>query len=194
MQTPGGYVTGISDMTPVTEQLALIHEITTHARRIGVLYNPGEPNSVTSVKMLQDAAAQAGAMIVEGGGTRSADVQAAARALVGKVDAIYIPTDNTIVSAFEAVVGVTQSAKIPLYSGDTESVARGAIASIGFNYFEVGIQTGSLVSRILKGEVPSAIPVAFASGTDLHVNRSAAHRVGVSIPESVSQRATKVIE
>ena len=118
----------------------------------------------------------------------------AALALVGKVDAIYIPTDNTVVSALEAAVSVAEENKIPLYAGDTDSVPRGAIATIGFNYHDIGVDTGKVVARVLKGEKPGDIDVGYATGTDLVVNKAAAAKVGVTIPDAVLKRAKKVIE
>ncbi len=194
LDKPGGNITGLSDMSPMADHVALIQEITPNARRIGVLYNPGEANSVSLVNRLKEVAGGAGLEVIESTVTRSADVQAAARALVGRADVIYVPTDNTVVSALEAVIGVAEEAKLPLYSGDTDSVSRGTLASIGFDYFDVGLQTGRVVARVLRGEAVGDIPVSFASGTDLFVNRGAAARMGVTIPDAVIARAKEVIE
>jgi putative ABC transport system substrate-binding protein len=194
LDKPGGNVTGVSDMAPVGDHLALIREFMPNLKRLGVPYNPGESNSVSSLAALKDVAAKAGVEIVEAPATKSADVQAAARSLIGKVDAIYIPTDNTIVSALESAVSVAREAKVPLFAGDVDSVPRGAIAAVGFNYSGVGLQTAAIVDRVLKGEPPGSIPVAFASGTDLQVNKPAAAAVGLQIPQAVLDRATKVIE
>lgn len=191
---PGGNITGISDLSPIADQVALIKEITPNVTRLGVIYNPGEPNSVSLVERLKAVAAESGLTIVESAATRSADVQAAARALVGRVDAMYVPTDNTVVSALEGVISVAEESKIPFYSGDTDSVNRGALASIGFNYYDVGVETGKIVARILRGEKPGDIPVTFATGTDLYVNKGAASRMGVTIPDAVVQRASTVVE
>ena len=191
---PGGNVTGISDMSPLPEHIALMQEITPNAKRIGVVYNPGETNSVVIVERLKELAGPAGIEIVEAAATKSGDVQQATLGLVGKVDAIYIPTDNTVVYALEAAVSVAMENQIPLYAGDTDSVPRGAIATVGFNYHNVGIETGKLVARILKGEKPGDIDVSFATGTDLVVNPSAAAKYGVTIPQAVIDRATQVIE
>ncbi len=177
LEAPGGNVTGVSDMAPIGDHVALIREITPDVKRLGVLYNPGEANSVSSVEALKSAAEGAGIEVVEGPATKSADVQGAARSLIGKVDAIYVPTDNTIVSALESAVGVANEAKLPLYAADTDSVARGALAAVGFNYFDVGVQTAALVDRVLKGESPGEIAVVFASGTDLQVNRQTAESI-----------------
>ncbi|WP_439618045.1 ABC transporter substrate-binding protein [Shinella sp.] len=194
MDKPGGNVTGLSDMSPVAEHLALIKEILPNAKTIGFLYNSGEANSVSLLAVLKAEAEKAGLTVVESAATKSAEVQGAARALVGRADAIYIPTDNTIISALEGAVAVAEEAKLPLFTADTDSVSRGAIAALGFNYKDVGRQTGEIVVRILKGENPGDIAVKVAAGTDLVVNKSAATKMGVTLPEAVVGRATRVIE
>lgn len=194
MDKPGRNVTGLSDMLPVADHLALIKEITPNAKTVGFIYNSAEANSVSTLELLKSEAAKVGLTVVESVATKSAEVQGATRALVGKADVIYVPTDNTIVSAFEAAAGVASEAKIPLFAADTDSVARGAVAALGFNYFDVGKQTGAVVVRILKGEKPGDIPATLAVGTDLVLNRKAAAMAGVTFPESVTKRATKIIE
>jgi putative ABC transport system substrate-binding protein len=194
MDKPGGNVTGLSDMSPVAEHLALIKEILPNAKTIGFLYNSGEANSVSLLAVLKVEAEKAGLTVVESAATKSAEVQGAARALIGRADAIYIPTDNTIISALEGAVAVAEEAKLPLFTADTDSVSRGAIAALGFNYKDVGRQTGEIVVRILKGENPGDIAVKVAAGTDLVVNKAAATKMGVTLPEAVVGRATRVIE
>jgi putative ABC transport system substrate-binding protein len=191
---PGGNVTGLSDMSPVAEHIKLIKEVSPDAKSIGFLYNTAETNSVSILAALKEEAAKNDMTVVESVATKSAEVQGAARALVGRADVFYIPTDNTIVSAFEAAVGVAEEAKIPLYAADTGSVERGAVAALGFNYFDVGKQTGAIVVRVLKGEAPGDIPVTVAAGTDLVINKSAAEKMGVTFPEAILSRATRTIE
>ena len=194
LDKPGGNITGVSDMSPLSDHLKLIQEILPSARKIGVPYNPGEANSVVLLSALKKLAPDYGVTIVEAPATKSSDVQDAAQSLVGKVDAIYVPTDNTIVSALESVIAVGKDNKLPVFSGDTDSVTRGTIASIGFDYFQVGLQTGALVVRVLKGEKPGDIAVENASGTDLFVNPKAAAAMGVTIPDAVIKRAKKVVD
>ena len=193
-EQPGGNVTGISDMSPMADHVALILEITPNVKNLGVIYNPGETNSVVLVERLKEVGGEAGITVVESPAPRSGDVQQAALALVGKVDAIYIPTDNTVVSALEAAVSIAQENDIPLYAGDTDSVPRGAIATVGFNYYDIGIETGKVVAAILNGADPGSIDVAFATGTDLVVNPGAAEKYGVTIPAAVMERASQVVE
>ncbi|PCJ91830.1 MAG: ABC transporter permease [Hyphomicrobiales bacterium] len=194
MDKPGANITGLSDMSPVAEHIALVQEVIPSLKTLGVIYNPGEANSVSLVSALKVEAEKAGVVIKESTSIKSADVQQAARALVGKVDAIYIPTDNTVISALEAVIAVGEQNNLPIFTGDTDSVARGAVASVGFNYYDIGKQTGAVVVRILKGEKPGDISVLIASGTDLVVNPGAAARMGITLPEALVARANKIIE
>jgi putative ABC transport system substrate-binding protein len=191
---PGRNVTGLSDMSPVAEHIKLIKEISPKAKSIGFLYNTAETNSVSILAALKEEATKNDMTVVESVATKSAEVQGAARGLVGRADVFYIPTDNTIVSAFEAAVGVAEEAKIPLFAADTGSVDRGAVAALGFNYYDVGKQTGAIVARILKGEAPGDIPVTVAAGTDLVINKGAATRMGVTLPDAIVSRATRTVE
>ncbi len=190
MEAPGGNVTGISDLSPIGAHVALIKELVPAAKAVGFIFNPGETNSVALLQRFKAEAGKAGLTVVEAPANRSADVQGAARGLVGRVQALYVPTDNTIVSALESVIGVAEQNKIPFIAGDTDSVERGAIASIGFNYHDVGRETAAVVVRVLKGEKPGAIAVSQASGTNLVVNRKAAKAQNVTLPDAVVSRAS----
>ncbi|GAA0597692.1 ABC transporter substrate-binding protein [Paenochrobactrum glaciei] len=194
MEKPGGNVTGLSDLSPVAEHVALIKEIMPNVKKIGYLYNSGETNSVSLLAVLKEAAAKEGIEIVESAATKSSEVKGAAQALIGRADAMYVPTDNTIVSALESAVTVAEEGKLPLFTADTDSVTRGAVAALGFNYYDVGKQTGVVVARILKGEKPGDIDVDVAKGTDLVVNLGAAKKMGIELPQAVVDRATKKID
>jgi putative ABC transport system substrate-binding protein len=191
---PGGNVTGMSDLSPIGKHLDLVKEITPDAKTLGVIYNPGEANSLTLLELLKQEAPARGLTIEEAAAPKSADVLPAAQSLVGKADAIYVPTDNTVVTALEAIVKVGQQNKLPVYAGDTDSVPRGAIAALGFNYFDVGRQTGRMVLRVLKGEKPGDLPVEGVEITELFVNPASAAAMGVTIPEAVVARAKTVVQ
>ena len=192
-KAPGGNVTGISDFSPLEAQFDLIKELVPAAKKIGVVFNPGEANSVALLNAVKALAPARNLQIVEASAGRTADVSAAAQSLVGKVDALYLPTDNTIKSALGTVLAVGTDNKLPVFTGDTESVQKGSVASIGFDYFQVGLETGAVVVRILKGEKPGAIPVSNASGSNLVINAKAAAAMGVTVPPAVLARAKQVI-
>ncbi|GEO81488.1 ABC transporter substrate-binding protein [Pararhodospirillum oryzae] len=193
MEEPGGPITGTSDMLPLDRHLAMIRSIMPGAKRLGVMYNSGEANSVTLVARLKELAGAAGFTIVESTAPRSSDVLDAARFLVGKVDAIYVPTDNTVISSLEAVLKVGIDNKIPVFTGDTASVERGSVAAVGFDYHDLGLQTGHIVSRILAGTDPRTIPVETVQKNDLYINLGMAERMGLTLPEDMIKNAAVVI-
>jgi putative ABC transport system substrate-binding protein len=191
---PGGNVTGVSDMSPIARHLDLIKEIKPETQRLGVIFNPGEANAVTLVELIKEEAPARQLELVEVSAAKSSDVLAAAQSLVGNVDAIYVPTDNTVVSALEAVIKVGIDNGIPVFAGDTDSVTRGAVAALGFDYFDVGRETGELVLRVLNGEAPGGMPVRGIEITKLHLNPNSARQMGLEIPAAVVDRADVVVK
>jgi len=191
---PGGNVTGTSDMSPVDRQLALIREILPGLKRIGIIYNSGEANSLAILQVLKVEAAKLGIAVEEATVSNSAGVSQAARSLVGRADAVYIPTDNTVVSAFEAITKVGMQSKLPVFAADVDSVARGAIAALAVDYHRMGLQTGEMVARILEGAEPAETPVETLKELLVHINPQSAAAMGVTLPEGLVKRADKIID
>ena len=192
---PGGNVTGCSDWMDVGAQVKLVKDICPNVKTLGTLYNAGEVNSKVQIEELKKAAPGLGIeRIVEVTVATSADVMVTAKSLMGRVDAVWFPTDNVVTSALEAVVKVCEDNKVPLFGSDTNQVKRGVIASCGIDFYVLGRESGKIAARVLKGENPAYIPVHRGKMGDLHVNPSAAKRMGVSIPQSVMARATKVVD
>jgi putative ABC transport system substrate-binding protein len=194
MGPSGTNVTGISDALQIERQIDLIRKIVPNAKRVGMVYNPGEANSVVVVKQMQEMLPKAGMSLVEAAAPRTVDVAAAARSLIGKVDVIYTSTDNNVVAAYESLVKVGNDAKIPLIAADNDSVKRGAIAAQGVDYYQLGQQVGEVVLRIFKGEKPGAIPSATVNKVQLFVNPAAAQAQGVALPEAIIKSAAQVIK
>jgi len=191
---PGGSVTGISDWAEVGTQVQLVVDIIPGVKKLGVIYNAGEVNSKVQVDELEKVAPGLGIEeIVKATAATTADVLAAAQSLVGRVDVIWVPTDNTVVSAFESVVKVCEDNEIPLFAADVATVERGAIGTPGIDYYQLGRECGQVAARILQGENPADIPVKKVDMTDLFLNPSAAERMGVTIPQSVLDTATEIV-
>ncbi len=182
MQPSGTNVTGVSDALELGKQVELIKRVVPAAKRVGIVYNPGEANSVVVVEQLRELLPKHGLSLVEAAAPRSVDVGSAARSLIGKADVFYTSTDNNVVSAYEALVKVGMDAKIPLVAADTDSVARGAVAAYGMDYKALGVQTGEIVVRILKGEKPGAIASETSNKLSLQVNPAAAQKQGIGNP------------
>ncbi|WP_176049614.1 ABC transporter substrate-binding protein [Burkholderia sp. BCC1644] len=190
----GTNVTGVSDKLPLDRQVALIKRVVPNAKTVGMVYNPGEANSVVVVKELKEILAKQGMTLKEAAAPRTVDIGPAAKSLIGKVDVIYTNTDNNVVSAYEALVKVANEAKIPLVAGDTDSVKRGGIAALGINYGDLGRQTGKVVARILKGEKPGAIASETSSNLELFANTGAAAKQGVTLAPDLLKDAKTVIK
>ncbi|WP_175970693.1 ABC transporter substrate-binding protein [Burkholderia sp. BCC0322] len=190
----GTNVTGVSDKLPLDRQVALIKRVVPNAKTVGMVYNPGEANSVVVVKALKEILGKQGMTLKEAAAPRTVDIGPAAKSLIGKVDVIYTNTDNNVVSAYEALVKVANEAKIPLVAGDTDSVKRGGIAALGINYGDLGRQTGKVVARILKGEKPGAIASETSSNLELFANTGAAAKQGVTLSPDLLKDAKTVIK
>ncbi len=190
----GTNVSGVSDMLVLEKQLELIKKVVPNAKNVGIVYLSGEANSVVVVERLRELLTANNMALVEATAARTVDVGAAARSLVGKVDVIYTNTDNNVISAFEALVKVGNDAKIPIIASDTDSVARGAIAALGVNYYDLGVQTGNMVVRILKGEKVGNMASETSDKLELFVNPGAAEKQGVTLDDAFIKSATKIIE
>jgi len=194
LEKPGGSVTGVSDLAPIESQFNLIFDLGFTPTAVGIIYNSGEQNSRSQLELAKIAAAKKGVKLVERAIANSSGVYGAAQSLVGKVQAIFVTTDNTVVSALESVVKVANEQKIPLIMSDTDSVKRGALAAKGFDYFKHGEQTGAMVCRILKGEKPGDIAVEFQKDLKLLLNEKAAKAIGYTFPEEIVKMADEVIK
>ena len=193
-EASGSNVTGVSDLLALDKQMDLVKQVVPGAKRVGMVYNPGEANSVVVVKALQKLLPTMGMTLVEAAAPRSVDVSSAARSLIGKVDVIYTSTDNNVVSAYEALVKVGQDAKIALVASDTDSVKRGAVAAYGINYRDLGEQTGRMVARILKGEAAGTIKPEVSTKMELFVNPGAADKQGIKLSDALIQQAAQVVQ
>jgi putative tryptophan/tyrosine transport system substrate-binding protein len=194
LDKPGKNITGTSDQLPMTLQVGLIKKFVPSVKKIGVIYSTSEVNSEVQVKSIEEAAAKSGIQVNKVGITRAAEVQAGAESLVGKVDAILIPVDNTVVSAVEGILTVAQKAKLPVFASDTDTVKRGAVGTYGIDYYKMGVQTGEMAARILSGQKTTENPVEVTKQADLTINLKAAKTFGLSIPEDLKKQAKTLIE
>jgi len=194
LEIPGGNVTGMTDMSPVDRQVELIQEFLPGIKKIGIIYNSGEANSVSILGVLKRECAARGIEVEEATVTNASGVTQAAKSLVGRAQAIYIPTDNTVVSVFEAITKVSVENKLPLFAADVDSVARGAIAALAIDYYQMGRQTALMAERIFQGAGTSDMPVETLLDLKLYVNPANAKNMGVKVPDSVIRRADEIIK
>ncbi|MFN2340216.1 MAG: ABC transporter substrate-binding protein [Halanaerobium sp.] len=194
MEVPGGNLTGTTDMNPVADQIKLIQEFLPEITDLGILYNPGEVNSVVQVDLAKETAEKMGIKLHEGTVSNSSEVSLAASSLVGDVDAIYVPTDNIIVSALPSVLNITNQNNIPVFASENGQVRQGAIATLGIDYKLLGIQTGKMAARVLNGADPAEMAVESSDELKLYLNTKAAENLSLEIPAAVLDRADVIYE
>jgi putative ABC transport system substrate-binding protein len=193
LNRPGGNITGVSDMLPLEKHMEMVRTFIPHLQKLGVLYNSGETNSKSSVAMIKMVGKTMGYEVVDATVSRTSEVYQATKSLVGRVDAVFIPTDNTVVESLESAIKVCAQNKLPLFCADVDSVKRGALAAKGFDYYELGRQTAQMARRILvQGALPAETPVEHQKNLQLHLNLKYAGQMGVKVPPALSATADKV--
>jgi putative ABC transport system substrate-binding protein len=194
LDKPDKNVTGTSDKVSMEQQLELIRTFLPDLKKLGVIYTTSEVNSQVQVEELEKAGSKAGIEVVKAGISSLSEVQLGTQTLVGQVQAILIPIDNTVVSSFEAVLGVAEQAHIPVFASDVDTVKRGAVATYGIDYYKMGKQTGEMAARILKGQPVSQTPVEVSKETDLYINETAAAKFGLTLSAELKQRAREIVK
>ncbi|MFN3346564.1 MAG: ABC transporter substrate-binding protein [Candidatus Bipolaricaulaceae bacterium] len=186
-------VTGTSDMIDVRADVQLLLKLLPGLRRLGQVYNPGEANSAILTEMTKKACAELGLELIVAAANSTAEVPLAAQSLVGRVDAIYCTTDNTVATALDAVVAVSKAHRIPFLFADPTSLERGVLICTGFDYFDHGLLTGQIVLQVLQGTPPSAIPFVRQAGTQVWLNLDVAEEMGFIFPAEAKALATGLL-
>jgi putative ABC transport system substrate-binding protein len=198
LDKPGGLVSGVSDIPPIERQVDLIRQLVPSLKRLGFIYNPSLASSQTFLAILTKLAAAGNFTIVEAASPNTADVLTATRSLVGKVDAIYVPNDTTVTAALESVIKVGIDERLPVFTGESRGVERGAIASISFDYYDVGASTAPMVKAVFEGKSPGDIDVLVMKDVYKNfqtvLNLKSAAAMGVAIPDQIRSSAKRVIE
>ncbi|MSM39615.1 MAG: substrate-binding domain-containing protein [Geobacter sp.] len=193
----GRNVTGVSDMTPVKQQIELLLRIK-KIKRLGHIYTSSEENAVVLAGIVKQACKELGIEYVETTVSKSSEVKQAVQAIIRRVDALYISTDNTVVSAMSAVADVAMKSRVPIMSADPTSAAgHPVLAAWGFDYYKMGRVTGRMIAEILKGKKPEQMPTRFMTSTsdiDLLVNLDVARKLGLTIPKDIVKNANKVVQ
>lgn len=189
---PGGNITGVSDQAPIKSQLALIHQLMPQAKTLGVISTSSDDSAQVQAKMVGQLAPKAGFKVKQYTISSTNDLNQVAGQMVTQVDAIFVPTDNTIASAMQTLVQVANTKKIPVFPTVDTMVKQGGVATIGLDQFELGVQTGKMVANVLSGKSkPATTPIHFEKTGKLIVNLKQAKLLGITIPQSVIDKAKK---
>jgi len=187
---PGTNVTGTTDMNPVEQQLDLLLKLVPNAKSVGTIYCSSEVNSQLQIDILKKAAAAKGVTVKEATVSNVNDIQQAARSLLGKVQAVYVPTDNVLASAMPTLISVTEEAKLPVICGEGGMVKAGGVATLGVDYYKLGFQAGEMAASILSGKSkPADMAIQAQKEFKAMVNVKEAEKIGLKVPEDVMKGA-----
>lgn len=193
----GANVTGVSDLTPVKQQIEFLNQLKP-IKRLGHVYSSGEANAVTLAKLAEQACNELGIQFVPSTVTNSAEVKVATETIIGKVDGIYVSTDNTVVSALSSLTDVATRNGVPVMSADPSSAEKmDVLAAWGFDYYKMGRATGKMVNEILNGKKTADIPTRFMTeptDVDLLINLDVAKQLGITVPQKIVDAANTVVE
>jgi len=188
IESPGANVTGTTDLHPdaISKLMEFISANVKDVTTVGIMANEGEQNTTANLKEAEDALTKLGLKVIKAPVTNTSEVKQAAESLAGKVQAIYVPSDNTIVSGLSAVIGVANENKIPLFVAEKDSVKAGGVASFGFEYYDLGYTTGKMAVEILKdGKKPADMAVKLPESLDLALNLKAASDQGFVVTDEI---------
>jgi len=191
-----GNVTGLSDAIPVADYIGLFQQIA-GIKTLGYIYTSSEANSISSLALVEAGCKKYGITLVSQSINTSADLRQAAQAIIGRVDGIYITTDNTVFSALPALIQVCRDAKKPIFSADvTGALNGGCVIASGFNYYKAGLATGDIVADILGGKKPADIPVKLLSPQELDLlfDLDSAAICGIKIPQDLLDKAAYIFQ
>ncbi|GAA0057611.1 hypothetical protein ScFU53_16480 [Streptococcus canis] len=192
LERPEGNVTGLSNKVPVKQTIDLMRELTPEAKRIGVLYASNEDNSLSQVKSFSQLAQKKGYQVIPYAVPSTNEVPTTMSVMLSKVDAIFIPQDNTIASAFSSVITASKAAKVPVYSSVDTMVKEGSLASISQSQYQLGVETANQVLRLIKGKAVADISVKVIDHGKPLINKKVAEELGIPISQHLLDTASFV--
>ena len=191
MSHPGGKITGVQDRQPVGAQLKLLQTILPKAKTIGIIYTSSDDSSASEYREFKKLAEKDGLTVRPYTITSTNDIEQVAQTMAGKVQAVYVPTDNTVASGIATLLKATNEVKIPVFPAADTMVKSGGLATRCVSQFDMGVLTGKMAGQILKGKNPADTPVRRVTSYETVINQKAANELNIQIPESVIKAAQK---
>lgn len=180
----GTNISGTSDLAPLEEQAAMLHELFPDAKNIGLLYCSAEPNSEYQVKVVSAALEQYGCTSTAYTFADSNDIAAVATQASSECDVIYIPTDNSAASATEVINNVCLPAGVPIIAGEEGICSGCGVATLSISYYDIGYKAGEMAYEILvNGADVSQMEIAYAPDVVKKYNPTNCEALNVAVPD-----------
>ena len=181
--TTGINVSGTSDLAPLDAQAAMIKELFPEAKKVGLLYCSGEPNSVYQINVISEFLKELGYETEPFAFADSNDVAAVAQNAADNCEVIYIPTDNTAASYAETIANVLVPAKVPAVVGEAGLCSGCGVATLSISYYDLGWQTGLMAYEILvRGADISTMEIQTAPNVTKMYNAEIVAELGLTMP------------
>lgn len=190
---PGNNITGVSDRTPIKQQLEIMKKVLPNMKKVGILYTASEDNSVKQAQEAEKIAKELGLEVKVSTVANTNDIQQVTESLASQTDAIFVPIDNTIASAMATVVKVTDAKKIPVFPSADTMVADGGLLGLGVDQYQIGVETAKVVAKVLKGADTKDMPIVLANEGVIYLNEAKAKQLGIEIPKEIKDKA-KVVD
>ena len=190
---PGNNITGVSDRTPIKQQLEVMKQILPKMKKVGILYTASEDNSVKQAQEAEKLAKELGLEVKVSTVANTNDIQQVTETLAAETDAIFVPIDNTIASAMATVVKVTDAKKVPVFPSSDTMVTDGGLLGIGVDQYKIGIETAKVIAKVLKGADTKTMPIVLANEGVIYLNEAKAKQLGIEIPQDIKDKA-KVVD
>jgi len=189
MEKPDTNVTGTSDAAPIDKQFKLLKRLIPDAKKVGILYNTSETNSEIQIKRAKKIAKEFDIEIITSGVTSVNEIPQSLQSIIGKIDVLYVPTDNMIASAMPLVSAKCTEENIPIIGAEKAHVENGALATEGIDYYKLGFQTGITAVEVLNGKEPKDLPITTLKNTQLVINEEVAKKLKIEIPKEIKENA-----
>ncbi|QLE64954.1 ABC transporter substrate-binding protein [Furfurilactobacillus rossiae] len=187
---PGGNITGVSDQAPLKQQLGLIKKLTQNLKTLGIIYTSSDDSATAQYKQFKALCKKENITLKVYSISNTNDLNQVSQTMAGQVDAVYVPTDNTIASAMQTLVANTNAKKIPVFPAADTMVKQGGLATYAINQYKLGRLTGDMTASILKHKSkPATTPIKYVRHGDLTINLKTAKQLGITIPKSYIKEA-----
>lgn len=188
-QLPGNNITGVSDRTPLKEQLDIMKQILPNIKKIGIIYTASEDNSVKQANDMKKLAEELNIEVISKTVSNTNDIQQVAESVASNVDCIFIPIDNTLASAMPTLINVTDKYKIPVFPSSDSMVIDGGLLALGVDQYKIGVETAKVLVALLNGEKAETKPIVIANDGIIYLNEEKAKQLNIKIPENIKEKA-----
>lgn len=186
---PGGNITGVSDRAPIKQQLKLIQSFLPKLQTLGIIYTSSDSSAVSGYKQIVSYCKQMGINYKAYSISNSNDLNQVSQQMLTQVDAVIVPTDNTIAGAMQTLVKNANAAKKPVFPAAGTMVKDGGLATYSVDQYQLGLIGAKMTVQILQGKKPGNMAIRYVEHGTPYLNLKEAKKLGIKLPASFLKEA-----